>query len=486
MDQVLLAFPPDGEISDKTYDTEVKKHINRVESLFREQTSVVLPATPQLLELVNPSVNSISFLAIINTLKHADNSTVPVSRSELTKHALRFLQSFDARQIRYVGESFLHLVREVIDLKWIPGPQAVQVLAAVILRLDSTGQVLTSTHCSLAELAFESGQLAPVLPVIEKPYVFVPAMADQSAPQYLCDLSASPASYISHKTGLTGKLTKDMVMHYDYLCGRIFSSLRKWDEAHAAFGRVVTFPTSDGTLTQTMIDAYKKWMLTGNIALGRRPELPPYVHPTASRNYGVMGKPYLDLATVFASGSAPDLRSEAEKSAKTWEEDGNFDLVKEVLAAAQKWAIMDLSNLYTRLSLNLVRELTKSGQTGESLATEQEVEDLIRGMIESGMLRATLTQQHSDGTKCLAFLSRGEDLSEEEFASKMKGSVDSLKALGHTVETTNLRLTMNKDYAKHVLRDQKRQEKGDTNDPGIGFEQSIEDEDLMTGIMHTM
>ncbi|KAL2758636.1 hypothetical protein ACRALDRAFT_2097163 [Sodiomyces alcalophilus JCM 7366] len=485
MDQVLLAFPPDGETSDEQYHTAAETHINRVESLFREQTPALLSAANQLLEIVDPSVNSISFLAIINTLKQTDDPAVAVSRSELTRHVLRFLQSFDARQIRYVGETFLHLVREVVDLKWIPGPQAVEVLATVILRLDSTGQILTSTHCALVELAFASGQLEPALPVIEKPYVFVPGMANQSSSQYLCDLSAPPATYISQKTGLTDKLTKDMVMNYDYLCGRIFSSLRRWDEAYAAFARVVTFPTADGSFTQAMIDAYKKWMLTGTIALGRRPELPQYVHPIASKNYPMAGKPYLDLATVFSPGSASELRSEAEKSAKDWEDDGNTDLVKEVLAASQKWEIVALSNLYTRLDLKLVRELTRSGETGEALATELEVEDLVRGMIDSGMLRATLAP-NSDGTMCLAFTPQGEDLSEEAFASKMKERVDRLKALGRIVETTNLRLTMSLDYAKHVEREQKRREKGDPNDPGIGFEQSIEDENLMTGIMHNM
>lgn len=315
--------------------------------------------------------------------------------------------------------------------------------------------------------------------------VFVPASANQSPLQYICNVSAPPATYLSLTTGLTEKLTNEMVMNYDYRCGGIFMLLRRWDEAHAAFDRIVTFPTADGTFTQTMIDAYKKWMLTGIIALGRRPDLPPYVHPIASRNYPMIGKPYLDLATVFSSGSAQELRSEAEKYTATWEEDGNTDLVNEVLEAFQKWEIMNLSNLYSRLDLMLVRQLTNSGKTGEALATEQEVETLVRGMIESGMLRATLTP-HSDGTMCLTFSSQGEDLSEEAFALKMKEAVDRLKTLGRIVETTNLRLTMSEDYAKHLDREQKRNEKGDPNDPGLAFDQSVEDENLMSGILHGM
>lgn len=51
MDEVLLAFPPDGEVSDRLYHDAIGNHINRVESLFSREREGVLGAANQLLEV---------------------------------------------------------------------------------------------------------------------------------------------------------------------------------------------------------------------------------------------------------------------------------------------------------------------------------------------------------------------------------------------------------------------------------------------------
>jgi hypothetical protein len=67
---------------------------------------------------LDPSVNSISILLLINRLKGTSNSPVP--RPELTRLVTQFLESFDGRQIRYVGDLFADLIQELVEGKWVP------------------------------------------------------------------------------------------------------------------------------------------------------------------------------------------------------------------------------------------------------------------------------------------------------------------------------------------------------------------------------
>ncbi|EEY14248.1 conserved hypothetical protein [Verticillium alfalfae VaMs.102] len=204
-----------------------------------------------------------------------------------------------------------------------------------------------------------------------------------------------------------------------------------------------------------------------------------YIHPGAAKQYHTLSKPYADFASLFSTYNVSQLISEATKGAAIWEEDGNNDLIKECLKGYQKWQVIGLSQIYCKLSIRELREQTKSAETGQLLATDQEVEALVRDMIATGMLKGSLDTD-TNGTSYLAFLPDGEVLSETEFAQEIKKAVDNLKALGSIVETTDSRLMASRDYARHIAREQKRQEKeGHMADQGFGFDQSIEDEDLM-------
>ncbi|KAM0287481.1 hypothetical protein ACHAQH_000434 [Verticillium albo-atrum] len=450
-----------------------------INGLVAEQSFTIKATSGELLKMLDPSINSISYLAVLHTIKKTNDSTQLLHRDNLGPHALRFLETFDARQIRYSGDMFSQLVNDVLSGHWFTRPRAIELIANAVIRLDPTGQMLTTHNTNLVALAYDSQILAPILPVIERPYVFVPGMTNQDTTEYLCDLNSSPARYITVSSQLTGILTRDAIINHDYLCGLIFCSLQMWKKAHAAFGRIVTFPSRDGGILQSMSDAHKKWVLTGLLALGQAPKIPAYIHPGAAKQFHLLSKPYSDLASLYSTYSVSQLITEAHKGAAVWEEDGNSGLVRDVLTGYQKWQIIWLSKVYCKLSVREAREQTRSALSGQLLATDQEMETLIGDMITTGMLMGTLETDPS-GAKYLTFLSGGEDLSETEFAQHMKKAVDSLKALSSIVETTDSRLMASRDYARHVGREQKRQEKeGHMADQGFGFDQSIEDEDLM-------
>ncbi|KAM9878507.1 COP9 signalosome complex subunit 3 [Verticillium dahliae] len=481
--EYLLAFPPDGNTTDKVYDKAARNHVKTITGFLTDQGFTTKATSGELFQILDPSINSISYLAALHSIRKTNDTTRPLHRDNLSPYALRFFESFNARQIRYAGDLFSQLVNDVLNGQWFPRPQAIEAASNAILRLDPTGQMLTSHHVNLVTLANDHQVLAPILPVIEKPYVFVPGMVNQDTAEYLCDRNASPIQYITPSSQLTGTLTREAIINYDYLCGLIFCSLGRWKKAYAAFGRIVAFPSRDGGILPTMCDAHKKWILTSLLALGQAPKLPAYIHPGAAKQYHTLSKAYADFAILFSTYSVSQLISEATKGAAIWEEDGNNDLIKEVLKGYQKWQIIGLSQIYCKLSIRELREQTKSAETGQLLATDQEVETLVRDMIATGMLKGFLDTD-TNGTSYLAFLPDGEVLSETEFAQEMKKAVDNLKALGSIVETTDSRLMASRDYARHIAREQKRQEKeGHMADQGFGFDQSIEDEDLMVDTM---
>jgi COP9 signalosome complex subunit 3 len=435
---------------------------------------------------------------LINRLKDLADGASPITRPELTQLVVRFLESFDGRQIRYVGDLYLELIHELVKCKWVPvrylflskhapcadsecqGPQAVGLLASAILRIDPTSQMLTSSHCHLAELAYESRQFEAALPVIGIPYVYVPGMKNQTDPQHFGDSGASPAAFISTRTNLTENLSKDAIMKYDTTCGMIFADLGRWKDAHAAFSRVVAFPSRDGSVILAMASAYKKMVFSSLLAYGRLAPL-PHVHGATPKQYQTAAKAYHDVANVFMHENVEKLKNEVYKYSQEWSEDGNVALVQLVMEGYQKWQIIALGDIYSKISISEVRELTKSAVTGKRLPTDEAVETLIVGMISTGLLNGVV-MTHTDGKKYLSFLPQGGEITESEFAAELKRSVARMQALAKIVQSTDTRLLTHKDHIKFIHRELKQTDADSHMDAGFGFDQSIEDEDLMVGI----
>jgi COP9 signalosome complex subunit 3 len=363
---------------------------------------------------------------------------------------------------------------------------AAEALANAIIGLDPTGSMLTSTHYQLVKLAYETECIQPALQVLDKTIVYYPGMTGIAEPRYPCDMSLPPPAYISKFTGFTSLLKSQDVLEYDLLCGLMYSSLKYWDKAFAAFQRVITYPTRDSGVSKIMAEAYKKWVLVGLLLDGKNPSFPPYASNNANKVYTTLAKPYTEIARLFGTTNAEQLKAEAEKHELTWQEDSNVGFIREVLAAYQKWQIIRLADVYSKISISEIRSQTNSGETGTTLETDQEVEELVRSMIQTNMLRGALEPAEGSRPTCLAFLPPADQLSEAEFAQAIATSLQRIQSLQAIFKSTNERLATSKDYVKHVIKEQKRQREGDGRDPGLGFDAQIEDEDLMTGILqHT-
>ncbi|KAL0942485.1 putative COP9 signalosome complex subunit 3 [Colletotrichum truncatum] len=483
MDATFLSFEHEQYATDEIYDKAVKNHIAKISRLFKDQGSAVVANAPQLLEIVHPTNHSISHLAILNTLKHYDETARPISPDAFREYILRFLLSFDQRQIRYIGDVFYDLVKDVVECKYFPARQAIEIVAIVLRRLDPDSAVLTSIHTAVIKLAYETDNIDQALPIIEKPWVFLPGMKNQSQPAYLCDRSASPAAYINSSTHLTHQLNREDVMQHEYLTAQIFTAKLRWLDAFKAYQRIITWPARDGATSKIMTEAHKRWILTGLLSLGQTPTLPNHISPAATKSFTSLSKPYADVAALFSTTNAEQFKAEIDKGIETWNADQTTTLLKEVVKAYQQWQILGLADVYHKISVSEIRQNTLSAETASNLETDQQVEELLLEMINSGMLQGVL-ETSLEGAKCLTFLPRDQEIEYNEYQRKIKDDAR-IHTLNKWTQTSDARLAASKDYAKHIIREQKRQDKdGQSQNAELGFDASIEDEDLMTGIQH--
>lgn len=361
---------------------------------------------------------------------------------------------------------------------------AVEVVSAAILKIDPTGSMFTSTHLQLIKLAYSTNNIEPAMRVIEKNIVFYPGMANWKRPTMLCDMTLSPSVYIHKETGLTSHVKAAAVLEYDLLSGMMFCSKREWDKAHAAFERIVTFPTREGGCSKIMAEAYKKWVLVSLLSKGRAIPLPTYTGPAAAKAYQTLGKPYKQVASLFDTTNAEELRSEVEKASQIWQDDQNVGLMKEVLSAYQEWQIKNLQNVFSKISIPEIRQQTKSAQTGANLNSDADIEALIQNMIISNSLKGVM-EKNDDGTVFLTFLPASTVLSEAEYAQELTKTAVQLKALEPIFKATNERLGTSREYIKHLIKEQKRASDKNELDPTMGFESHVDDEDLMGGVTST-
>ncbi|OHE91548.1 COP9 signalosome complex subunit 3 [Colletotrichum orchidophilum] len=484
MEDVLLYFEREKCETDEVYDKTIKNHITKITRLFKDQAPAVIANAPQLLEIVHPADHSISHLAILNTLKHVEESSLPLPIDAFREYVARFLLSFDARQIRYVGDVFSDLVKDVVECKFFQARQSVEIAVAALRLLDPESAVLTSLHLAVVKLAYETTNYDEVLPLLEKPWVFLPGMKDQSRPTYLCDLTASPPAYISPTTHLTEYLTREGVMEHEYLSALIFTKELRWAQAHKAYQRIISWPSRETSVSKLMTDSHKRWVLTGLLALGYTPPLPSQISSSAQKAFAALSKLYTDLAGLFSTTNVEQLKGAVEKGVETWAADGTTELVKAVVTAYQKWQILGLADVYHKISVPEIRQQTLSAETALNLETDEGVEQLLQDMVTIGMLQGSL-EVSPDGVKCLTFLPRDTEIEYTEYQKKITDDAR-IKTLNKFAEVSDARLAASKDYAKHIIREQKRQDKDglQSQNTEFGFDASIEDEDLMTGIQH--
>lgn len=366
---------------------------------------------------------------------------------------------------------------------------AVDLLATALLRLDPTGSVLTSHHVALVKLAYTTDDIQPALPVLEKNIVFYPGMRNLYETRPWCDMELPPAAYMTVDSGLTRQLSTNDVLQYDFFRGLCFIQRRSWQQALDALERVVSYPTRDNTsCSKIMVEAHNKWVLVGLLLNGKAPSLPPTTGLGPQKAYSSLSKPYQSIAKAFEESTAGTLKAEFEAlGPQFWSEENNLNLMRLVLQHYQRWQILKLRQVYTKIPLEQIRRRTQSAETGAPLASEAEVEALVQSMIDEGTLSGAIERPAGGGPPYLTFAPpRGERLSETEFAERMMRSAQRIRDLGPLVKATDERLGASRDYIRFLVNQQKKDKDAAAaaHDYSLAsFVNQVEDEDLMTGVV---
>jgi COP9 signalosome complex subunit 3 len=358
-------------------------------------------------------------------------------------------------------------------------------LREAALRLDPAGSVLTPIHLFLAKRAAEEQAYAAVAPLIEKFIFYFPTSKEKDRPQpkYLCELDLNPAQYLTIASGLNVKMNTKECLEYLFLCGVIFIGLRRWEDAQEWLECAITWPSKDGGISKIQVEAYKKWLLVSVLLKGKTVPHPHGTPSAAKKVFTAMAKPYEAVAQIFETGTAARLKAEVDHGAGLWDQDRNGGLMHYILVAYQKFQIINLGQVYSKISIPEILDLTTSAITGTKLSGPPELEALIQTMIQDGL---NATMSHSAGQPAvLTFDDRGESKTEAEMKVEIAQKTENIKALTEHIRQTDRQLTHEKDYITYAKKQTASQDRPKSQDQGIGGEMDwnpMEEEELMTGV----
>lgn len=160
---------------------------------------------------------------------------------------------------------------------WCPQTNNVQPLLAIrpvrdaMLRLDPSCSSFTSNHVLLSRLCLLARTYTLALPVIDKDLSFFPANTDQAYLQrsqtVLCGQHESSATFVTHSSGLSSKLSHRDHLQYFLYSGMIYMALKQWKKALHCLSIVISTP-SVSAISTIMVEAYKKWLLVSLLERG--------------------------------------------------------------------------------------------------------------------------------------------------------------------------------------------------------------------------
>lgn len=332
----------------------------------------------------------------------------------------------------------------------------------------------------------ESQNHNSMTPLLDKFILHVPDFNKLPEQKHLCALSLSPSIYITPSSGLTKKLSYLEILEYFIFCGMACLGTRKWGSALRHFECAITYPVRDA-VSKPMVEAYKKWVLTGVILYGKMLALPKITSSIAAKAYHTLAKPYENLARTFENDSASKLKSEAKHGEQIWVTDCNSGLVNEVLASYQKFQIRNLANIYCKLSLPEIHSLTTCARPDSENLSVSDTERLVLSMISQGELSATISKTPPNPS-VLTFSINGPALMEQQVQQELAATKSRILYISQEIKMTNRNLTHNKEYIKFLQKQKKNSKQDDSDNENQAAGNALNwndidelDEDIMGG-----
>ncbi|KAL5719424.1 hypothetical protein ACHQM5_012205 [Ranunculus cassubicifolius] len=177
---------------------------------------------------------------------------------------------------------------------------------------------------------------------------------------------------------------KDLFL-YCYYGGMICIGQKCYRKAIELLYSVITLPKSASNAIA--IEAYKKYIMVSLIHNGQfLNTLPKAASIVTSRRVKTLCQLYYDLGEIYSTGSLFELESFVEHNRKTFENENNLGLAKQVVSSLCRRNIQKLTKAYLTLSLE---DIAKTAQ----LKSSKEAEMLVLQMTQDGDIFATINQK---------------------------------------------------------------------------------------------
>lgn len=444
--QTLLSFPPDKkELSPKELDSKAKTYLKEI-AKFQPNAWTKKYDKQELLELLDPAVNSIAYLFALNRqieVNLKDNKRL----EQLFGLAQIFLASFDRIQVRYAAAQWRELLDFVIDAYANLSSPDLTPLVGALLRLDPSAGTFTSTHLKLVRLCLSTGRPSQALPILDRDIYAFPQKPVKDAPDDpLSEEHEMSNAYIiersdkTEKAGFTLPLLSNYVLEYYLLGATIYIGLRNYSRARLFLEYVLLSPSSQHQASALQVEAYKKWILVGLLADGKAFPHPKTVDQIVFKNIRSCSKPYDALSESFEKRDYRKLQAEAQLAYPLWQDDGNVRLVHEVINALSRYRVIDLQKTYAALPLTRVASILQM-QFGDALQT---VQDTIRG----GHLNASLSSAGADAVLRFHATASASNTSDFDLAVQ----TDRIQKLVNFIRDADRRLSLTKELVEHQKR----------------------------------
>lgn len=469
----LLSFSPRLQpsqgISDEDYDAQIRDLVTYLKQTFSGNAVGSVGENESLLEHLDPSIHTLSYLFILHSCILAAQSRTKETFPEdmrpggrLWSKALLFLKTFDPVQVRYAGQEWRRLVELVAKAaETVSKPLlAVQPIKDAMLRLDPSCSSFTSTHVLLSRLCLHARAYAVALPIIDKDICHFSTSSDQiylrRRRPLLCAQHQTSASFITHASGFSAKLTYRDHLKYFLYGGMIYMGLKQWEKALHFLSIVISAPCVN-SVSMIMVEAYKKWVLVSLLEKGTLVPLPNNTSPQAAKVYRSLARPYDALGEAFKSGDFDRLRAEVDVGQPIWHMDNNTGLVLQVLVAFRRYSVLRLGSTFAALNIADVAR-----RTSPDPPDVEETEMFVASLITSRTLDATLLHSnYGKGLTMLRFSAAASSIDaslEASIRERLIQEKQRLMVLMDNIEESDMKLELSKEHVDHLRKSQKRKD----------------------------
>ncbi|TKA73660.1 hypothetical protein B0A49_04452 [Cryomyces minteri] len=474
----LMAFPHvdvSPETNEAKYDEQIRNFI-----LFMSNVTAQHWQDPQLLQVLDPGVNSIPYLNALNCqLTVVRGGKHPKVTEDLLHKTELFAATFDPIQLRYVGMAWERLCEQV---EWItrnrlvPMSSGLPILRDLVVRLDPSGGTFVQARLEYVRLCLEFRAFRPALFVLDKDIHSFPAdpLNEAELPPP-CSPIQLGSGFITKNSGHAGNFTAVDIQEYYMLGAVIYMGLGNWERALTFLECVLISPTqSPGSAL--MLEAYRKWMLVGLIHYGYRPP-PPSVSPGQTmKALQSLTKSYDGIADAFQTRNEARLVAEIQESEAFLKDDGNWPLALCVQQAFQRFAIRNLGRTYLALPLSQIAGMCDWGT---------DIETYLRRLIHSGFLNATVTASPNPGESAILRFGPVDDaigMPEEQRTAALAARVSRVEDLVEHNNEVATRITLTPEHLAHVAKAKSRKDFLNPDDMDTSWDAPNTDEDMMADL----